>query len=255
VDHQTLAERILTARRDGATIPPLTEAHPLTLDDAYAVQALVIRARALRGERLVGWKVGRPNAAGQGLPGGNQRNFGPLTDAMARRDGDPVGPGLIQPRVQPTIAVRLGRALPGAPPAEDVPAAVTETLVCLEIVDSVFDGYRSRLEDDTADGSSAAGFVLGPPLSAGADLDKLAVVMLRNGERVTEAATSDMAGHPYDAVSWLAAELGRRGRSLGAGDLVITGALTPAIPLEPGDRIEGVFAGWIHVAVWRRPED
>jgi hypothetical protein len=42
--------------------------------------------------------------------------------------------------------------------------ACDAALACLEIVDSVWSGYRFTLEDNTADGSSAAWVVVGPPL-------------------------------------------------------------------------------------------
>jgi len=57
-------------------------------------------------------------------------------------------------------------------------------------------------------------------------------------ERGTGAAAS---GHPALGVAWLAEQLAARGGALEPGDLVITGGLTSAPPLEPGHRISASF--------------
>jgi 2-keto-4-pentenoate hydratase len=43
-------------------------------------------------------------------------------------------------------------------------------------------------------------------------------------------------------VAWLAAKLSERGRSLEAGALVMTGTLTPIIPIVQGASYEGSFS-------------
>ena len=60
-------------------------------------------------------------------------------------------------------------------------AAVGSAHACLEVVDSVLTDYRFRIEDNTADGSSAAGVVLGAeiPLEAIVEVE---VTLLVDGE-------------------------------------------------------------------------
>nr|WP_239028143.1 fumarylacetoacetate hydrolase family protein [Pseudonocardia acidicola] len=155
-------------------------------------------------------------------------------------DGRPAPAHLVQPRVEPEIAVRVD---PGGGPGE--------VLAACEIVDSVWRDYRFTLEDNTADGSSAAGVVLGPPLPADG-LDALTVELRCNGDPAGQATGAAAMGHPFIALEWLARELRRRGEQLRAGDLVITGGLTAAVPLQPGDVVEAVFGGDVAVRV-RRP--
>lgn len=50
-------------------------------------------------------------------------------------------------------------------------------------------------------------------------------------------------GHPHAAVAWLERELAAHGEALREDDLVITGGLTRADPLEPGDVVEARFPG------------
>ncbi len=242
---------ILTARADGRLLDPLTDAAAMTMDEAYEVQARLLAARVNRGEHQVGWKLGYTSEAMRRQMGVARPNFGPLTDHMVLEDGEPVGADVLQPRVEPEVAVILDRPVaPGAERAE-VAAAVRESRAALEVVDSVWRDYRFRIEDNTADGSSAAYVVLGPALDA-TDLAGVPVRLDVGGETVGTGTGAAAMGHPLDALAWLAGELGRRGNGLRAGDLVITGGLTAAVPLPPGGEAVAVFGDGVRVRTRRR---
>lgn len=244
------SERILAARRAGrpleATITATTD---VTMDDAYRIQAEVTAARLAAGARLAGWKLGYTTAAMRAQMGVDEPNFGPLTDAMVLASGAAAAPDLLQPRVEPEIGYRIERPLPEAPAPADVAAAATP-FAALEVVDSVWEDYRFRIEDNTADGSSAAQVVIGPDLGRRA-LESVTVELFRNGEAAGSGTGAAAFGHPAAALAWLAGELARRGRALEPGQVVITGGLTAAVPLEAGDVVEGVFDGEIRVSVRR----
>jgi 2-keto-4-pentenoate hydratase len=242
--HDDIATRLLAARAKRLTIAAISEGQALSLHDAYAVQARVTAARLARGERIVGWKLGYTSLAMRQQMGIAAPNFGPLTDAMRLGSGDSVSPTLIQPKVEPEIAVVLGRALEGAVSVADVAAAVSQVLSCLEVVDSVFTDYRFTLEDNTADGSSAAQVVLGSPLPVATDgLATVEVAFFHNGSPVGSATGAAASGDPLAGVAWLAAQLSATGRRLEAGDVVITGGLCRAVTLAPGDMVSARFGG------------
>ena len=54
-------------------------------------------------------------------------------------------------------------------------------------------------------------------------------------------------------MAWLAEQLAARGQALGPGDLIITGGLTSAPPLEPGHRISASFGDGRWLAEITRP--
>lgn len=248
------AAALVAARRARCCRAPITSEVQLELVDAYAIQDAVTASRLRDGERLVGWKLGYTSAAMRAQMGIAQPNLGPLTDAMLLGSGDAVSAALIQPRVEPEIGLRLRRPLAGEVGIEEVLDAVGEAFACLEVVDSVYHDYRFRLEDNTADGSSAAQVVVGPPLAGWDRLDEVGVVFRRNGVQVGSATGSAASGHPALGCVWLVRELATRGRRLEAGDIVVTGGLTAAVPLEPGDRCDATFDDGVVVAVHRLSE-
>jgi 2-keto-4-pentenoate hydratase len=249
-DHAAEADRIVEAHARRVTLDPISDRGPLSLDDAYEVQRHVVDARLARGERIAGWKLGYTSLVMREQMGVDAPNFGPLTDAMLIADGAAVPASMTQPRVEPEVALRFASDVPAGADRAAVLAAVGTAHAALEVVDSVWTGYRFTLEDNTADGSSAAGLVLGPefPLDRIADVE---VTLLVDGEPAGTGRGSDASGHPADGVVWLVEQLAARGVRLCAGDVVITGGLTRAAPLDPGTTITAVFDGATRVGVTR----
>ncbi|HET7900226.1 MAG TPA: hypothetical protein VFL59_03495 [Candidatus Nanopelagicales bacterium] len=195
------------------------------LTSAYAVQRALTSLRLSRGDAVVGWKLGYTTRAMRDQMGIDAPNLGPLLASMR------VEPGAratgIHPRVEPEIAFVMAGDPGPAPSADDVLAQVAEVRLALEIVDSVWSGYRFDLEHNTADGSSAHGFVLGDLLRPGTDV----VVELR-GTATVPASGSGRVGDAAESTAWLCGELAHRGLSLRRGDVVLTGGLTAAARLE-----------------------
>jgi 2-keto-4-pentenoate hydratase len=255
LDPVAAARALRRARQAGRTLDTLlSDSLSLSLEDAYRVQDQVTALRLAAGERRAGWKLGYTSAAMRAQMGIDAPNFGPLTDAMLL-SSPALLPGLaLQPRVEPEIGLRLGRRLTAPCSADQALAACDAALACLEIVDSVWAGYRFTLEDNTADGSSAAWVAVGPSLPL-ADLALLPVALSVDGAEVERATGAAAGGHPAAGLAWLAGQLAAHGLALEPGDLVITGGLTSAQPLRAGGRIRAAFgaAGSVTVEVSRPP--
>jgi 2-keto-4-pentenoate hydratase len=145
--------------------------------------------------------------------------------------------------VECEIVVRLGadlRAGPAAFTLDSVARAVDACMPAMEIVDDRYEDYRSigtptLIADDFFD----AGCVLGPPVRDWRAIDLAAVVGVTeiNGTEVGRGRGSDVMGHPFEALAWLANHLARRGQSLKAGEFVCTGSVVETKWLNPGDRV------------------
>ena len=95
--------------------------------------------------------------------------------------------------------------------------------------------------------------MLGPALPVDpSDCHRIAVDLVEDGATLATATSAAAGGHPLNGVAWLAAQLAGRGRGLRAGELVITGGLTAAVPLRAGQALAARFDADTTVTV-RRP--
>jgi 2-oxo-3-hexenedioate decarboxylase len=232
-----LAEELHEARRNRATVPPITSRHPgFRIEEAYDVQAAGVRLRLDEGETIAGGKLGFTSVAMQRAMGVDAPNYGWLTDAMLVHDRTVRLDGLIHPKVEPEIAFLLGADLEEDATPEAVLAATAAVVPCLEVVDSRYHGFRFGAADNIADNSSAGEVVLGDAIGSPGSADwRLCGVVLRvDGEVVSTAAGAAALGHPAAAVAWMARAVAGRTRPLRNGDIVISGGLTAPVDLSPG---------------------
>jgi 2-keto-4-pentenoate hydratase len=65
----------------------------------------------------------------------------------------------------------------------------------------------------------------------------------RDDEVVSTGSGSACLGDPLIAVAWLAATARNHGRPLRAGEVVLSGALGPMVPVAPGDSFHAEISG------------
>lgn len=241
-----LCERIEGAQTRAYAIPKLTNEYPnMTIGDGYAVQ-LELRKRFLAaGHKQTGWKAGLTSKAKMQQMGVNVPSIGFLTDRMARPENSAITVSdLVHPRVECEVAFVMKKALKGPNcTREDVLDATDYVLPAVEIIDSRFSGFKFDLESVVADNGSSARYVGGGRARYPADIDlrTLGVVMEKNGEIVTMGASAAVLGHPADAVAMLVNILGELGEELPAGSFVMSGGITEAVAVKPGDSIVARF--------------
>lgn len=204
------------------------------LATGYAVQRVLRDAAG----PLVGWKLGVTSRAKQAQVGVASPIYGFLAGANALDIGEPLSTSaLIQPRCEPEIVFVLARDLAGPHvTAADVLGASSGVAVGIEVLDSRYRDYRFTMADVVADNTSAARFVVGTPVPlAGIDLRLVGVVLEKNGELVATASGAASLGHPAAAVAWMVRTMAADDEGLRAGDVVLSGGLTAAVPVAPGD--------------------
>jgi 2-keto-4-pentenoate hydratase len=242
--HAQAASALREAARTGEFIAPLREQFAgMTADDAYAIQRINTDLRVREeGRRIVGCKIGLTSRVVQQQLGVDQPDFGVLFDDMGFGDGEPVPVNVLhQPKVEAEIAFVLGRDLDVELPGHaDLIRAIDYALPAIEIVGSRIAAWNIKFVDTVADNASSGAYVLGttPRKLAEFDLRLAGMAMMRRGEPVSTGAGAACLGHPLNAVVWLARTMARLGAPLRAGDLVLSGALGPMVPVAPGDVFE-----------------
>ncbi|MFI6483847.1 2-keto-4-pentenoate hydratase [Nonomuraea sp. NPDC050663] len=244
--YQVAADRLLEAQRSGKPCPPVRDIVG-TAADGYAVQAINTRRALAEGRRLVGRKIGLTNLKVQEQLGVSEPDFGMLFADMAYLDGRPIPAGrFLQPKAEAEIALVMKDDLEGGPfTVVDVIRAVDFVLPAIEIVDSRIDGWDITLADTIADNASSGAFVLGatPVDLRSVDLRLAGMTMTKGGQEVSTGVGAACLDHPLNAAVWLADTLSRTDRPLRKGDIVLTGALGPVIPVEAGDVFEAHIEG------------
>ncbi|HEX2891745.1 2-oxo-3-hexenedioate decarboxylase [Vineibacter terrae] len=241
-----LAEHLENAELGARDVTKITDDHPnMGWDDAYAVQDEIRRRKQARGSRIVGLKAGLTSFAKMKQMGVDTPVFGFVADYMARPDGGEIRHAeLIHPKVEAEICVVTNAPLTGPGcHVGSVMAAVDFVVPAVEVIDSRYRDFKFDLKSVVADNTSSARFVIGGRSRRLDDLDlrTLGVVLERNGEIVAMAAGAAVLGHPLAAVAMMANHLGVRGQHIPAGSFVMTGGVTEAVAVEPGDTINARF--------------
>jgi 2-keto-4-pentenoate hydratase len=218
-----------------------------TVDDAYIIQSLV-RDGTCAGRRLLGRKIGLTSPAVQRQMGVAQPDFGVLFADMAYGDSEPVPMDrLLQPKIEAEVAFVLSSDLPDAPvTVTDVIRATDFVVAAIEIVDSRIADWEIDIVDTVADNASSGLLVLGGQPRRLCDIQDLRSVRMELRSNASVLSAGDGAaclGHPINAVVWLANEVASRGAPLRAGEVVLSGALGPLVPVGHDASYEATMEG------------
>lgn len=245
---QQAAERLWEAGRSGVPCQPVRDLiGELELSAAYQAQEINTERRLSEGYRLVGRKIGLTARSVQQQLGVNQPDYGMLFDDMDVRLGEEIPFARVsQPRIEAEIAFVIGRDLDSERlTSADVLAAVEYAVAALEIVGSRVANWDISICDTIADNASSGLFVLGDQPRKLSDIDArlCGMVMERRGVPVSLGAGVACLGSPVASALWLAKVMAAAGRPLCRGDIVLTGALGPVVPIEPGDAVTARING------------
>lgn len=245
-----LGQELFNALQNRRSLAPLIDRYPdMTVEQAYRVSLAFLGHREAIGQKVIGKKIGVTSKAVQDMLNVHQPDFGFLTDQMQVPDGSRVSMAehkLVQPRAEGEIAFVLAEDLTGpGVTASDVMAATEYVVPCFEIVDSRIKDWKIAIQDTVADNASCGVFALGSQRTDPRSLDLASVelTMTKNGEPAGQGLGSAVQGHPCEAVAWLANTLGTLGIPFRKGEVILSGALAPLVPVTAGDRIDMSISG------------
>jgi 2-keto-4-pentenoate hydratase len=208
---------------------------------AYQVQAAINDWRIAQGAHVVGRKIGLTSPAVQQQLGVDQPDFGVLFADMQCGDGETVAMSrLLQPKVEAEIAFVLNADLDEKGMGlDDVRAAVEFAMATLEIVDSRVRDWDIAITDTVADNASSGMFVLSSHRVTLDEFEPADVQMqlAMDGSVASTGTGSACLGDPLNALLWLARAASYYGSPLRRGEIVLSGALGPMVPVGPGSEV------------------
>jgi len=239
-----LARTLERARLDHEPTAQLTRTQPLTLDDAYRVQAAGVDLRLTDDVTINGAKLGFTSAAKARQMGVSDVILGVLVSDTEVRSGATLNTdALIHPRVEAEIAFRLRSDFTASANLRDCVDAVAPAL---EVIDSRYQNFSFTVEDVVADNTSAANYTIGPwtPVDdLEVDLAAVRVDLVIGAETVASGVGADILGNPWDALDAAARLAAAHGHRLHAGSVILAGAATEAVPLPVSGAVAGRVEG------------
>ena len=195
--------------------------------------------RLKAGEKPLGWKVGFGAPAAMETLKIGAPLIGHLTDRARLEPASKVSlAGWKRPAAEAEIAVYLGKDLPGGASRDAAKHAISGLGPAIELADVDFppDDVEAILKGNIYQRHVLLGAC--DRTRAGCALDGLTATVIRNGNEIasttdTQAATGDLV----DIVRQVADMLGAFGERLRAGQVIMTGSITPPLFVEPGEDI------------------
>jgi 2-keto-4-pentenoate hydratase len=192
------------------------------------------RERIAAGEKLLGWKVGL------GAPATMQRLglAAPVVGFLMQRalvlSGGTVSfAGWTKPVAEPEICVRMARDLGAGASSDDAAAAVKEIFPAIELADFDPPPTPDNLDAVLGDDIYQRHVILCGNTRAGASTAGLTSRLFRRGKEASNTTDPEaLTGRLPDIVAHVASTLAAFGEKLSAGDVIITGSITPPIVLE-----------------------
>jgi 2-keto-4-pentenoate hydratase len=248
-DPSELAAQLIEAAEHSKPIEPFSSEYgPLAPQQADAIRLAWLGLKVAAGHRPAGKKIGAVHRKWRGHAQVLDPLWGHILDSTLLVDSTELPfSNLIQPRIEAEFAFLLARDLAG--PGITAAHAITATAgVCaaFEIIDSRFRPKAPTPEDAIADNGSHAYAVIGTRLVSPLDRDLASVrVSLEiNGEVKGTGTGANVVGHPVHALVGLANQ-----QPLRAGEIILTGSVAGAFPIQPGDQVRAVFDGLGTVAL------
>jgi 2-keto-4-pentenoate hydratase len=139
------------------------------------------------------------------------------------------------------LCMRLGADLSGVIDLQTARNAIDAVYPSLEIIETR-GPFTEQIALALADNAQQKTVILGSPVALPLELATIEASVSVNGQPVATGLGEAVLGNPLNSIVWLSGKLAEYGRTLKAGEIVMTGSFTRQFPISPGDRIETMFS-------------
>ena len=239
-----IAQKLHLAAKNAEAIAQISTEQKFSESDAYEIQRLSIEHRLNEGEQFVGLKLGFTSFAKMEQMGVHDMIWGRLTDTMWLKHGETMEmKRFIHPRAEPEIAFLLKRDLDREISLSEIPDYIQACAPAIEIIDSRFSNFKFSLEDVIADNCSSSGFVIGAWQPLPPSLNDLKITLSFDKEVKAEGNSNAILDNPLLSICNASRLASKYGQAFPEGSILLAGAATPAVFIEPGQRITAKVQG------------
>ena len=237
---QTIAERILHDYDRAEPGTQFGEDLRLEIEDAWLVQDVVAQLRIDRGEKDVGYKIGC-------IVESNQQRMGLTHPASGRLWASEIHEDCITlPKsefanvaLEAEFAVELSEDIePGRTTDRDLLRAIKAIYPVIEIHNLVLRSEKPHGHELLANNAIHAGVVRGAAITEFDNELATDLALIFDGQTVDSWDSLHWPNDMLAAVNWLVERLAGKGNKLRAGELILTGAFGPPLPLGPGTKAD-----------------
>lgn len=244
MNYNKIAEKLDKAVLQAEAIPQISIDRKLNLEEAYAVQSILIARRYIRNEELTGFKLGFTSKAKMEQMGVHDMIWGRLTDEMCYQTEDTLPRDkFIHPRAEPEIAFLFKKPVDKILDHSDLEEYVESVAVAIEIIDSRYEKFKFSLEDVVADNCSSSGYAIGPWMPANTSLFDINIQLKIDDVVVQDGNSNAILGNPLDSLAAISRLTLDSGELIDSGHIVLAGAATPAVFIEKNQIIEAYAEG------------
>lgn len=212
----------------------------LTVEQAYHIQEAVVQTRRVEGHRIVAPKMGLTSKAKWDQMGVDTPIYGYIFSDMELEDTIKFS-DYIHPKIEAEIGIVLSEDMAGPDVTrDDVLNNIAYVFSAVEVIDSRYENFDFKLSDVIADNASAKGYVFSKEHMDANELDmenEVAQIII-NGETVAEGMGRNVLDHPAESIVALVKLLSEQGQVLKSNEPIMTGGMTPAVLIKPGDQIQ-----------------
>lgn len=212
----------------------------LSITDAWRLQNVVTALREQRGETVVGYKIGCVCAGNQKMMGLTHPVWGRLWSS--EQHGDDVSlkkADFANLAIEAEFAITLSRAVdPKKASPDELVAAIDTVYPVIELHNLVLRGKPPHGHELIANNGIHAGVISGQGVSTPSMPLTTDLALVFDGEMVDSWSSLRWPDDILPAIGWLAEQRAKAGDQLKEGDVILTGAFGPPIPLKDKTRVD-----------------
>ncbi len=242
IDDQTLQDVAVRMLADYDAQRPGTiyaEGFRLSVDDAWRLQTAVTELREARGEDVVGYKTGCQFEGNQKMMGLTHPVWGRLWNTEVHGDGASLKKAdYANVSIEAEFGVTLSRDITSNMSQEDINESVEAIFPLLELHNLVLHGEHPRGHELIGNNCILSGIVRGTAITDLSAARQTDLKLIYDGEVIDAWDGLRWPEEITPRLGWLAGSLESHGLGLKAGQLILTGAWGPPIPVKDHTRVD-----------------